>query len=289
MDLHLPGDGGITATSTITRAGTAGAVLVLTMNADSAQVRQALHAGAHGYLLKDAQPEAIIRAIVSVHQGQLVFDARVAGFILSFATEPQVERAFPTLTQREYEVLERLERLARGLRNDAIAARLGISIKPCRTPFPRSSSNSVPATGPTLSSSPETPDSAPHPEDPRPGHHQQPAAPKAPSHPAPFESAKIVPMAPLAISNFPDHREYQPEPPGKASAHSGYIRLVQLIRTSSQEVIDHAAQICSSPHHSCGCPGSGIRHAGFVLRPEPIPISTNPRHTSSQPRATISR
>ena len=126
MDLHLPGDGGITATSAITAAGTAGAVLVLTMNADSAQVRQALHAGARGYLLKDAQPESIIRAILSVHQGQLVFDAGVAGPIFDSAAEPRTERAFPTLTQREHEVLERL---ARGLRNDAIAARLGISIK----------------------------------------------------------------------------------------------------------------------------------------------------------------
>lgn len=126
MDLHLPGDGGITATSMITRAGTAGAVLVLTMTSDSTHVRQALQAGARGYLLKDAQPEAIIRAIVSVHHGQLVFDAGVAGPILHPATGTYTERAFPTLTQREYEVLERL---ARGLRNDAIAGRLGISMK----------------------------------------------------------------------------------------------------------------------------------------------------------------
>lgn len=126
MDLHLPGDGGIAATSTITKAGTAGAVLVLTMNADSSHVRRALHSGARGYLLKDAQPEAIIRAILSVHHGQLVFDAGVAGPILSSTIEPQEEKAFPSLTKREYEVLERL---ARGLRNDAIAARLGISIK----------------------------------------------------------------------------------------------------------------------------------------------------------------
>lgn len=126
MDLHLPGDGGIAATSAITQAGTAGAVLVLTMNSGSSHVRRALHAGARGYLLKDAQPEGIIRAIRSVHGGQLVFDQGVAGLILEAAAEPRSERAFPTLTQREFEVLERI---ARGLRNDAIAARLGISVK----------------------------------------------------------------------------------------------------------------------------------------------------------------
>ncbi|MDJ0313614.1 response regulator transcription factor [Arthrobacter sp. H35-D1] len=126
MDLHLPGDGGITATSTITKAGTAGAVLVLTVNSDSTYVRRALRAGARGYLLKDAQPDDIIRAILSVHYGQFVSDAGVAGPVLDSTAEPQTRQAFPTLTQREYEVLERL---ARGLRNDAIAARLGISVK----------------------------------------------------------------------------------------------------------------------------------------------------------------
>ena len=126
MDLHLPGDGGITATSTITKAGTAGAVLVLTVNSDSTYVRRALRAGARGYLLKDAQPDDSIRAILAVDYGQFVFDAGVAGPVLDSTAEPQTRQAFPTLTQREYEVLERL---ARGLRNDAIAARLGISVK----------------------------------------------------------------------------------------------------------------------------------------------------------------
>lgn len=126
MDLHLPGGGGIDATSTITAEATAGAVLVLTMNADDSHVRRALTAGARGYLLKDAQPEAVVRAIVSVHAGQLVFDAGIAGPILDAASRTRTARPFPALTPREYEVLERL---ARGLRNDAIASRLGISTK----------------------------------------------------------------------------------------------------------------------------------------------------------------
>ena len=35
-----------------------------------------LHAGARGYLLKDAEPDAIIRAIVAVNEGQAIFDPR---------------------------------------------------------------------------------------------------------------------------------------------------------------------------------------------------------------------
>jgi DNA-binding NarL/FixJ family response regulator len=46
--------------------------------------------------------------------------------IAATGAAPQAERPFPALTEREHEILDRL---ARGLRNDAIAARMGISVK----------------------------------------------------------------------------------------------------------------------------------------------------------------
>ena len=58
MDLNLPGDGGEVATTTILAAHPEVAVLVLTMHSDDAHLRHALHAGARGYLLKDAEPDA---------------------------------------------------------------------------------------------------------------------------------------------------------------------------------------------------------------------------------------
>lgn len=83
MDLHLPDGGGEQATSTILASHPQMAVLVLTMHSDDAHLRHALHAGARGSLLKDAAPEAIIRAILAVHEGQAIFDraivARVVG------------------------------------------------------------------------------------------------------------------------------------------------------------------------------------------------------------------
>jgi CheY-like chemotaxis protein len=74
MDLHLPGDGGEVATTTILASHPEVAVLVLTMHSDDTHLRHALNAGARGYLLKDAEPDAIIRAIVAVSQGQAIFD-----------------------------------------------------------------------------------------------------------------------------------------------------------------------------------------------------------------------
>ena len=126
MDLHLPGGGGEQATSTILASHPQMAVLVLTMHSDDAHLRHALHAGARGYLLKDAAPEAIIRAILAVHEGQAIFDRAIAARVVAASGTSPVDRPFPVLTDREYEILERL---ARGLRNDKIAARIGISIK----------------------------------------------------------------------------------------------------------------------------------------------------------------
>ena len=126
MDLNLPGDGGEVATTTILAAHPEVAVLVLTMHSDDTHLRHALHAGARGYLLKDAEPDAIIRAIVAVNEGQAIFDRGIAPRVIAASGTSQVDRPFPVLTDREYEILDRL---ARGLRNDAISARMGISIK----------------------------------------------------------------------------------------------------------------------------------------------------------------
>jgi DNA-binding NarL/FixJ family response regulator len=126
MDLHLPGGGGELATKAIAAANPEVGVLVLTMHSDDAHLRHALNAGARGYLLKDAEPDAIIRAIVAVSEGQAIFDPGIAARVIAATGAPQDDRPFPALTEREHEILDRL---ARGLRNDAIAARMGISIK----------------------------------------------------------------------------------------------------------------------------------------------------------------
>jgi DNA-binding NarL/FixJ family response regulator len=126
MDLNLPGGGGEVATRRILTTRPETAVLVLTMHADGGHLQQALGAGARGYLLKDAEPAAIVHAITSVHLGQAIFDPGVASHVLAAAAAPGSDRPFPVLTEREFEVLDRI---ARGLGNAAIADRMGISRK----------------------------------------------------------------------------------------------------------------------------------------------------------------
>lgn len=126
MDLDLPGDGGAAATQQILLAQPGVSIVALTMHADAGHLRSAISGGVRGYLLKDAHPDAIVRAVVAASEGQIVFDPGIAAPILNAASFAQGQRPFPSLTEREFEVLNRI---ARGLRNEAIATRMGISVK----------------------------------------------------------------------------------------------------------------------------------------------------------------
>jgi DNA-binding NarL/FixJ family response regulator len=131
MDLHMPGGGGADATARIVRARPATRVLVLTMLDDDAALHAAIQAGASGYLLKDTEQSALLRAIASVAAGEAVFGAAVAGRVLAhLATgDRPAALAFPTLTPREIDVLDLV---ARGEANPAIARRLQLTDKTVR-------------------------------------------------------------------------------------------------------------------------------------------------------------
>jgi len=126
VDLHMPGGGGVQATEAIRRAGVKTRVLVLTMYSDDALVRRAMRAGARGYLLKDAEPDEIIRAVHAVNSDQAILDPAVADRMLAALVEPTSTGPFPQLTGRESDILARM---AAGQANQAIATRLGISVK----------------------------------------------------------------------------------------------------------------------------------------------------------------
>jgi DNA-binding NarL/FixJ family response regulator len=125
MDLDMPGGGGVAATDRIGRDAPSVRVLVLTMHADSVRVGEALRAGARGYLVKDAPADDILRAIAAVNADQAILDPAVTGALLAVGRGTR-RPAFPQLTEREHDVLERM---SAGATNEAIALRLGISVK----------------------------------------------------------------------------------------------------------------------------------------------------------------
>lgn len=131
MDLQMPDLDGIEATRRLTRAGSTAAVVVLTMFEDDESVFAAMRAGARGYLLKGAEQDEIIRAVRAAGAGEAIFGPAVAAKVISHFAHGagSTTSAFPSLTEREREVLEMV---AAGKGNATIAHELLISLKTVR-------------------------------------------------------------------------------------------------------------------------------------------------------------
>lgn len=131
MDLHLPDIDGIDATRQILQSVPDTVVLVLSMHNDDASLRMAVKAGAHGYLLKEATQEDIVRALQSVVRGEAVFDRSIATRVLRQLSTPTstIDPRLQSLSRREVEVLDLV---ARGRTNAQIASALFLSDKTAR-------------------------------------------------------------------------------------------------------------------------------------------------------------
>ena len=84
MDLKMPGMNGIEATRHIHEADPAIGVLVLTMFDDDDSVFAAMRAGARGYLLKDADKDEVVRAIIAVERGEAIFSPAIARRMIQY-------------------------------------------------------------------------------------------------------------------------------------------------------------------------------------------------------------
>ncbi|MCH1866372.1 response regulator transcription factor [Nocardioides sp. CFH 31398] len=125
MDLSMPVMDGVAATRAILADAPDTRILVLTSFADHDRVREALAAGAVGYLLKDSEPGALLAAVRAAADGQVPLDPRVAGALLPGASSPAPPaEADVDLSRREREVLELV---GQGLANKQIARCLGIT------------------------------------------------------------------------------------------------------------------------------------------------------------------
>ena len=123
LDLKLPGVDGIAVLAALKARDSAARVLVLTSATEPALASLALRSGAAGLLYKDVDPDALVRAIRSVHDGHLLRAAAAAATLVQPAGQGA---GLDALTSREREVLAEL---THGRSNREVARALGISEK----------------------------------------------------------------------------------------------------------------------------------------------------------------
>jgi DNA-binding NarL/FixJ family response regulator len=118
MDSAMPGTSGLVATRAIMASAPDVKVLMLSMHSEETLVRQAMDAGARGYVLKSALDLDLAAAVKRVAAGERVIDDALA-----HPAAPGGERS--RLTPRELEVLQLI---CNGLSNRSIAERLQLSV-----------------------------------------------------------------------------------------------------------------------------------------------------------------
>jgi DNA-binding NarL/FixJ family response regulator len=127
MDLVMPRLDGVGAMRELRGRLPGVRVIVLTSFAEDDKLLPAVQAGAAGYLLKNAQPQELARAVRAAHAGEALLDPQVAARLLESIAQPA---APDPLTRREREVLELI---GRGMSNKRIARELGIAEKTVKT------------------------------------------------------------------------------------------------------------------------------------------------------------
>jgi two-component system, NarL family, response regulator LiaR len=122
MDMAMPDMDGATATRAIRQQFPQVRVIVLTSFKEGDMVKNALEAGAIGYLLKDVSADELARAIRAAHSGQATLSPQAAQALVEKTSQPPPPGL--DLTEREHEVLALM---VEGLNNTQIAGRLTVS------------------------------------------------------------------------------------------------------------------------------------------------------------------
>jgi NarL family two-component system response regulator LiaR len=122
MDMVMPGMDGATATRAICQKYPQVQVIALTSFKEGDLVKNALEAGAIGYLLKDVSADDLVRAIRAAHAGRATLSPEAAQALVETTNQPPAPGL--DLTERECEVLALM---VEGLNNTQIAGRLTVS------------------------------------------------------------------------------------------------------------------------------------------------------------------
>jgi len=129
MDISMPKLNGLDATRQIKKNFPEVKVIILTMHMDDEYVFEVLHAGASGYIIKQAAPTELITAIHSVVKGDIYLSPKISKTVIQEFLKQSVSgktNAEPQLSEREREIVQLI---AEGHPNREIGELLHISIK----------------------------------------------------------------------------------------------------------------------------------------------------------------
>ena len=130
MDLVMPRLDGVAAMRSLRESVPDARVIVLTSFLDDDKLLPALRAGAAGYLLKNAEPREVARAVRAAHAGEALLDPVVAARLVETLATAGADEPLDRLTPREREVLVLI---GRGFPNKRIARELELSEKTVKT------------------------------------------------------------------------------------------------------------------------------------------------------------
>jgi two-component system response regulator NreC len=127
VDISLPELNGIEVTRQLAKVAPDIKVLILSMHADDAYIRQSLRAGAKGYLLKDADDQDLLKAVAALHAGGSYFSPTVSKVVLEgyLHDGAKVDDEIAALSARERQVLQLI---AEGKSNKEVAQALAIAV-----------------------------------------------------------------------------------------------------------------------------------------------------------------
>src|SRR5581483_185270 len=135
LDIGMPNLNGLDATRQILRVNPQQKILILTVTDTDQVVRDVLHAGARGFVLKSDAARDLIAAVEAVQQNRTFFTSRVGemvldGYLKGGGVRPTAEPTLPTLTPREREIVQLL---AEGKSTKEVASVLDLSVKTAET------------------------------------------------------------------------------------------------------------------------------------------------------------
>jgi DNA-binding NarL/FixJ family response regulator len=130
VDISIPGMSGIVLTRRLSEEAPDIRILVLTLHEDRAYLRQALDAGARGYVVKRSAAANLVSAVRSVIAGGVYIDPAVANRVLHRSPVGHPVPETGDLTEREAQVLK-LSSL--GLTNKEISHQIGVGVKSVET------------------------------------------------------------------------------------------------------------------------------------------------------------